>query len=37
MLDNQNRVSDVAQSLQDFDETLAVARMQPDRRFVQDI
>ena len=37
MLDDKNRVPEVAQALQDFDQAMRVARMEADRRFVENI
>ncbi len=37
MFDHQNRVSQVAQTFQDADQTMRVARVQADRRLIQNI
>ena len=37
VLDDQNRVAEVAQALQDVDQAMRVARMEPDGRFVEHV
>ncbi len=37
VLDDQDRVAQIAQALQDFDQAVRVARMEPDRRLIEHV